>query len=107
MHPVQTGMRQTWKEGMAIYESNSNLVFIQEFEQTLANLIQVQQGESLQEHLGSSVDMLKQYGEYSYVDLLFLSEGQVLKYCGASTKALGLTLEERDAEDGSGVIKGV
>ena len=105
---VQTGMGMAFDEGCALYESKQNPSWNKDLDATIKNVERVEQGEDLPEqNPSSSVNMHKVFGEYSYLDVLFLSESQVLKYCGATPKALGLNVEERDAEDGSGQIKGV
>ncbi|CAE7928207.1 unnamed protein product, partial [Symbiodinium necroappetens] len=106
---MQTGMGRPWKEGMDLYESRTNPGFNKEFDKTVETVSKVESGEAEPGNFfpGSSVETVMEVGDLSYVDVLFLSEAQIQKHCKASSKALDLQLEERQAEDGSGPIWGV
>ena len=105
---VQTGLGMEWSDALRKYEDGTDLEFNEDFDQTIANVERIQDGcDPPQCFPGSSVETTMQFGEYSYVELLFLSEAQVLKHCGATARALNLAVEEREREDASGTIKGV
>ena len=105
---MQTGMGKDWQDGMDLYESKKDRAFNKELDATVETVTKVETGETTPGNFfpGSSVETVMERGEMTYIDVLFLSENQIQKYCGASSKALDLQLEERAAEDGSGSIWG-
>ena len=55
----------------------------------------------------TSISTQRGLSECFYWEVAFLTDSEILKWTGSTSKALGLTLEDRVCEDGISVVKGV
>ena len=104
---VTRGMGRHWQEGCELYHSGKDPAYNGELDTCVRNVEKVEDGEELEFHPGSCVASHSRFGEQSYVEILFLTLDQVVKYCGATAKALNLKTDERPSEDGVGTLTGV
>ena len=110
VHAVEKGMGVEWDVGLAQIQNRTNndkdAKFAQQVDQCVANYEALPESAFSPFPLPSSVIASSVMGTQSFYDLLFLSDSQVIKYTGASIKAMGLTLSRRLDEQGQ-VIEGV
>ena len=103
---VVTGHGREWDAGLI--EAKMDAAFKEQLLETCSNLEKVENGEAAPEfHPPSAVDARHCIGEYSYVEVLYLSPEQILQHAGALPEELSLPLVQRLAEDGETILRGV
>ena len=104
---VETGHGRDWRDG--VQECAADTDFNSKIDATCKQLEYIEEGRNSEAetfHPPSALDSIHCVGEYSFVELLFLSEHQVLTHTGALPQEVGLAVATRLAEDGQSTIKG-
>ena len=102
---VETGHGREWSAG--VQECRENKDFNESVTRTCKQLELVENGQPAESfYPPSAVESIHICGEYSFVEILFLSTEQVLRHAGALPHELGLPLASRLAEDGKTLLSG-
>ena len=104
---VVTGCGVEWPEG--VQRCKEDPEFEGKVREAVENLSHIEAGEPEKKQVytpPSAVDTRMLCGEMCYVDVLFLSPQQVLRYTGGTPESLGLVVCERIGEDGVSRIRG-
>ena len=97
-------------QGMAVYHDSSHpehTKIVSIVDACCNTLLSREQGDDVAFAPSSTVDSQRKQGIMNFVDVAFLSDGDLVKYTGLGFKSLGLTPITRENEDGCGTTQGV
>lgn len=107
---VTKGACKGWDEGMAIYSDSTHpehSTVKSIVDACCSTLAEMERGNQVNFSPSSHVESNRNHGVTNYMDVVFLSDSEVIKYSGLGLKALGLTPVSRQNEDGVGSSPGV